>query len=82
MQIYKCDRCGRLYERKVKKILYVEKEGIDQDLCPDCAKSLDEWWWWEAGKEQNNDTGRSYEYRAKYNEYKEQRKLKKRRTQK
>lgn len=55
MEAYKCDRCGKLYERQVEKILYVGKKGEGPlDLCPQCTESFEEWW--EAGKEQNNDT--------------------------
>ena len=57
MVAYKCNRCGKLYEKYEDSIFYVTKEIYQQDLCPQCTKSLEKWW--ESGKEQNNDTGRS-----------------------
>lgn len=58
MNAYKCDRCGKLYEKEARSILYVKRittgNGQWQDLCPECTKSLDKWW--KAGKEQKNDT--------------------------
>lgn len=64
MNAYKCDRRGKLYERQGKSSIFnVTKRDLcyrrdyQQDLCPECEKSLDEWW--KTGKEQNNDTRRS-----------------------
>lgn len=61
MEAYKCDRCGKLFEKSTASILDVDKrksvysgDWRSQDLCPECKKSLEEWW--EAGKEQNDDT--------------------------
>lgn len=56
MEAYKCDRCGKLFEKLTTSILDVDKrtsifsgDWQSQDLCPECAESLDEWW--KAGKE-------------------------------
>lgn len=61
MNAYKCDRCGKLYEKQEKssifnvtKKIFVLGTAYQQDLCSECAKSLEEWW--KTGKEQNNDT--------------------------
>lgn len=61
MEAYKCDRCGKLFEKSTASILAVYKrtsvcrgDWLSQDCCPECKKSLEEWW--KAGKEQNNDT--------------------------
>lgn len=42
MEAYKCDRCGKLFEKLTVSILDVDKQTSEE--------------WWKAGKEQNNDT--------------------------
>lgn len=59
MNAYKCDRCGKLYERQGKSSIFnVTKRDscygtYQQDLCPECAEALEKWF--KAGKEQNNN---------------------------
>lgn len=59
MEAYKCDRCGKLFEKPTASILGIDKRTSvcrdnwePQDLCPECKKSLEEWW--KTGKEQKN----------------------------
>lgn len=63
MEAYKCDRCGRLYEKQTESRLFIGKckpkddtgpRWREQDLCPECKKSFEKWW--KFGKEQNNKT--------------------------
>ncbi len=60
MNAYKCDRCGKLFEKSTDSIFGIDKrtsvyraDWKPQDLCTECKKSLEKWW--KAGKEQNND---------------------------
>lgn len=48
---YKCDRCGKLYEKnavaarkKFKLTKLDEYRGRQLDLCESCMKSLEKWW--------------------------------------
>ena len=57
MDVKKCDRCGRIFERnkegtyegfKIMRFKYdvyllVENADIKADLCEKCSKNLDEW---------------------------------------
>lgn len=46
MKAYKCDRCGVLFERKVKNQKYLATTMMRSgylDLCEDCQRKFDKW---------------------------------------
>lgn len=44
MRVYKCDRCGTYYDKKMFQPVEVFRdERTPMDICTDCYKELEKW---------------------------------------